>query len=236
MKDTRKSRLIMVLSANLALSVLVGFAFWSGKNSTSNSEKAKQASSTQEPTKKSAGSSSEEAPKIAEHYPATTREQAEADAKKALLERNGFSPMAPIAAREKTKANAAGTKEPHTKDLTAHINPGFKVPPPPPATEQFDHPFVRSAPRASFAHFKAEAPFSKIAAIKLTAVIGNKAMLSLRREGMRKNERPEVICLAAGDQVKTNNNLDISVVAVEADRVTLDVDGTRLVKSLPDVR
>ncbi len=75
----------------------------------------------------------------------------------------------------------------------------------------------------------------RIAGVRFSGVIGNKAILELRREGSKRWERPEVICLAAGEEVRSINNVPISVLDVKPEQVVFDVDGDRFVKALPQI-
>lgn len=251
MNDTRKPQLILVIAANLVLSLGIGLAILNGNSSHKSPERAgkvSQVSKLDSDTSASsqslavkAGAESVTAPQA--KFPATTRGAALERAKTAAKHRDPMASFSShsqypeshnqlvsetvetVSEHSSKQQDASNESENTTAPLTAlHAKSRtiMHVPPPP--------PLIGAAPAPGFG-FQ-----GKLAGITVTAVMGNKAMLKLRREGMRKNEKPEVVCLAPGEQIRTYNNLSLSVVAVEPYRVTLDVDGDRFVKSLPEIK
>lgn len=67
--------------------------------------------------------------------------------------------------------------------------------------------------------------------LKLSAIIGNKAIIAVPYEVRFQNKWPAVISLGPGEQFES-----IRVVSVDPDSVTIDEDGERVVKSLASIR
>lgn len=242
MDDTRKTQVTIVLVANLALSVAIGFAIWNGGSSANRGTGAQRSPGVRvgaEPVSATAIATSVARRSDPGNYFATTRSAAAA--------RAGFlagrsDPMScssyrALSASKRTPAPDENVVHPPLRKSSAQQAPqtphlseeAVKVLPPPPAMPAERMSALSLSDRKS-------APPSKMAGITVTAVIGNKAMLSLRREGSNRRQRPEIVCLAAGEQIRTGNNVPVSVIAVEPYRVILDVDGERFVKSLPEIR
>lgn len=170
-------------------------------------------------------------------YPATKRNDAAVVAKQSVGRKD---PMVPLNGDESyisglsnesnhAKATVEKTKTVVAKaeDNAASTKVATLVPPPPPRALPVEHVQNQT--------WKTSPP-NGLGGVRLTAVIGDKAMLSVRREGSSRSERPEVICLSAGEQTKTVDNVPVSVVSVDKDRVVFEVGGDRFVRSLPEIR
>lgn len=226
----------MVLSANLLLSVAVGLAIFNNQTASQATQTAKETASNLE---------SRNAPKTgakSETYPAISRAEAVSEARK---DAGRPDPMT-------ASGLTAGAMVNRASKSTKQSQENLFVPPPPPvqgvaptasssimaANNSVSRQTNLSLQEEVPARIEANTPMNKafkLAGIKLSGVIGNKAILLMRREGARRSERPEVICLAPGDQISTMSKVPISVVSVDPDRVTLELAGNRYVKPLPDI-
>ncbi len=72
--------------------------------------------------------------------------------------------------------------------------------------------------------------------LKLTAIVGNKAVLSVPANVRSMTKWPATICLGPGEKIEDANNAALSIVSVDADSVTIDEDGERQVKALPTIK
>lgn len=122
---------------------------------------------------------------------------------------------------------------------------GSFVPPPPPLKERA----VPPPPPASSAGAIAEAPSLPIdnlpmppdkplvsPGLRLSAIVGNKAMLAVPLKLRMQNKWPAVICLGPGEKFEDPSNGSFSVVSVDRDSVTMEEEQERSVKSLPPIR
>lgn len=72
--------------------------------------------------------------------------------------------------------------------------------------------------------------------LKLTAILGNKAVLSVPLTLRSANKWPAVICLGPGEKFEDPDHGTFSVVQVDRDSVTIEEDQERSVKSLPQIK
>ncbi len=72
--------------------------------------------------------------------------------------------------------------------------------------------------------------------LKLTGILGNKAVLTVPLLLRTQNKWPSVICLGPGEKFEDPTNGSFSVVSVDQDSVTIDEEGERSVKSLPQIK
>ncbi len=246
MESSQKTRLILVVCANVLLSATVALAIWT------NADKAKDSSSVvadstvgSEITKSENTAEAGSATKVASaqtveadvRYPASKRNEVQKLARK---DAGSDEPMKSIKTASSCVVRAMDdsgltsdvfvSKKKPTGKMVSY--PGF-VPPPPPDPVAAA-PVQRSHQVAQF-DAVSHTPERKFG-IKVTGIIGNRAMLLMRKEGMSRNEKPEVVCLAPGEQVRNINNLPVSVLVVDKDSVTLEVNGDRFVKTLPEIR
>ena len=229
MNNTRKSQMIMVLAVNFLLSCLIGTAIWQADISARQNSKARVSAAS--PADKNICTAAVVPPALTPDGKAQSHSSSVLPDGTSGVKNNSGNDVseknapAPVHTAAKTVAKPAAAHQarrlPSSSRETVHL-------PQPPAMAARDE-------KALFSGFKAD-PVSRLTGIRLTAVIGNKAMLSLKAEGSHSHERPEIFCLAAGEQVRTLDNLPLSVIKVEADRVVLDMNGERFVKSLPGVR
>jgi len=183
-------------------------------------------------------------------YPATKRAEASVIAKqlagredpmKGIFERTPYP--APW-----TKVNQSGgrttsddEKEESEKDKKEHG--GGTVPPPPPPVEATKAP-PPPAPIAADAPPEIPVPDLPLPpekptvtpSLKLTAIIGNKAVLEVPLKLRVANKWPSVICLGPGERFEDPANGSFSVVSVDPDSVTIEEDSERSVKNLPQIK
>lgn len=224
MTNTRKTTMILALSANFVLSAFLCFAIWSGNQSAAKKND------------NSVGQDNEASKLVAaratsQRYRATTREEAIKQARQSAIRRDptslGLSSastyLAPQDAKYANKISVPSQAVVHKVPAPPAILPIAELPPPPSPTVS-----VQSTPNRSTKQ-------RGLAGLKLTGVIGNKAIISMRREGSRRTDRPEILCLAPGEETRTIDNTLVSIESVEKDRVTLCIGGKRMTRILPDI-
>lgn len=243
----------MVVAANLVLSLVVGIAVWNQKpqakkeNSEASSTQAQRSSSpissnSQTGTKQP----EEESQKTAQVlYPASSRSQEQAISRK-NAGRNDPMQLAQLASDEEAapaesfqtsqKGANSGRKSTNGREQIAYL------PPPPPVVHLgngYIPPLYNTDPRHTSrigSESKKREPAYKVHGIKVSGIIGDRAILIMRPEGSRMTDRPESLCLSAGDEVRTITKVPVSIESVEKDRVTFKVAGELCVKRLPDIR
>jgi len=167
----------------------------------------------------------DEAPAVA--YPATTRSEAVAVAKKSA---GRADPLAPITGFKPFPSNAP----PKTvlvkgvKSVSISLPPPLQsnklVPPPPPMPTEDELP-VSALP------LPPDRP-SVSSKLKLTAIIGDKGVFVINDFESRKvNKWPKYLVMAPGDRFES-----IELVSVGADSVVMREDGERCVKALERIR
>jgi len=147
-----------------------------------------------------------------------------------------------------SKAGAAGLGHKEGDSQTASADDTTKVPPPPPKTEK-EPPAPPPPPSTGGGPASASAPEIPIdnlpappdkpmvtPSLKLTAILGNKAILSVPMQLRTQNKWPAVICLGAGERFEDPTNGSFSVVSVDQDSVTIEEEQERSVKSLPQIK
>jgi len=164
-------------------------------------------------------------------FPATSRQQALTNAKRnagrtdPLAQIYGFRPFpsgSPV-----VENATEGKDKPHPGQPLLpppNLSGQMPVPPPPPVVAGDDFP-VSELP------LPPDRP-SIAAKLKLTGVIGNKAVFSITdKEAMRVNKWPSVLVLGPGDKFES-----IETVSVGADSAVLQEDGERSTKTLDRIR
>ena len=116
------------------------------------------------------------------------------------------------------------------------------VPPPPPKSEK---PVPPPPPPGTGGQL-AELPIGSLPEppdkplvspnLKLSAILGNKAVLSVPMQLRVQNKWPAVICLGPGERFEDPANGTFSVVSVDQDSVTIEEESERSVKSLPQIK
>ncbi|MBX9687599.1 MAG: hypothetical protein K2X27_12905 [Candidatus Obscuribacterales bacterium] len=224
MEAERKKRLIIVFSANLLLSLIVGLAFFASKKPQAKTAVLPPKTATAGPTATAAPIPA--IPELRQTRQASLRQEIQP------LARSGSGRPDPMFVHEQIER---GPVEPV---VAAADKPAPVLVPPPPAISSLYEtklpaipalPQSRELPRLAWK----SNPVSKLDGVKLTAVIGNKAMLAVRRKN---SERSEIICLAAGEETLTPGERPLTIVSVEPYRVVMEVDGDRMVRSLPEIR
>lgn len=185
------------------------------------------------------------APKV--RFPAVKRDEVTAEARQVAGRKD---PMQPTMERSSfpqwskgvgAPADEAGDKEkivvppPPPEDKVASAT---KIQPPPPPMPPSDGGIAGGIPGGvdpGQLPLPPEKP-SVAQFLKLTAIVGNRAVLSVPANLRRANKWPEVLCLGPGERFEDSSNGAISVVSVDPDSVTLDEDGERSVKSLPSIK
>ena len=246
MESSQKTRLILVVCANVLLSATVALSIWSSADKAKDAKETTVASNSAnttsqiDDTKAAVDNTGSEAVETIEKFPVSKRNEVQKEARKEVGTNDPMKSLRTastyaVKAMDDTGLTSdlfVSKKKPSSKMVSY---PGFVPPPPPdPATA----PPVQHVAPAPVAHFDAipPTPERKMFGIKVTGIIGNRAMLLMRKEGMSRSEKPEVVCLAPGEQVRNINSLPVSVLSVDKDRVTLEVDGDRFVKTLPEIR
>lgn len=223
MKDSRKTRLVLVLTANLLLSLTVGYGIWRAKTTpTSTAALAAKPQDAENAAERKIAALENKIALLESKNAETAIKPAEASAKDA-----GSNPPA---ARKSASSRAAARPQ-----LDSFV-------PPPPVIEGYAPRETSARPISTSNAVSRPRPRyrqtaqSKFAGVKLTGVIGNKAILLMRKEGMQESESPEAVCLAPGERVTTINNVPISIIDVQPKKVVMEVGGDRLEKLLPDIR
>ena len=218
MMDSRNTRLAMVLSANLILSLTVGFGIWRTNQKTA--QPAAPAAVQAVPGKDAVPSLAAKPQSIPEPEPPPAKAASP-------------SPELGQGKQQQAQASIPLTRRPLRLASKPRYEDTFV--PPPPAIESDREPVSAPAPKF-LRESKRRAAQGKLAGVKLSGVIGNKAILVLRRQGTSFDESPEAICLAPGEKVTTINNVPISILEVEPKKVVMNVGGDRLERLLPDIR
>jgi hypothetical protein len=151
--------------------------------------------------------------------PATTLDQAKADARQGAGE---IDPMAPIGDAPVSLADRSGGGK--------KADPRFAVPPPPVAMQldQDGNPISSQAPPPAVAVM----PQKVSESVRVVGLMDDKAIIVIPKSVCREhNLHRTVMTIGAGDQVG-----DMKVVAVTKDGVTVSEDGEKQTKRLNDVR
>ena len=259
--SSRKIPTMLTLSANLLLSAFLGLAILNGSKPVNKTD-APKAPSADSAAVQNADASIESAsnPFVSNQSvsdsdrPASSYRLASSDrtassyriasnqtARIEDAKKNGASPEPPGAppSRRLLNVRSASLTSATSPDPFAHKKrstsreaayiPVSELPAPPPAIPVYEP--VRT-PASSYSYSLSRN--QKYGKIKFTGIIGNKAVLSLRRSGTRR--KYDTICLAPGEETLTADDTVISVQQVEPDRVTFMLGGKKIVQSLPRVR
>jgi len=173
--------------------------------------------------------------------PATTRTQAQEQAKS---DSGRSDPLAPVTGFKHFPSHDAGfvapdkvsqsskfaaVKKDAVRDGLSESNPYLKIPPPPPSTPALSGS-LNEVP-VSELPVPPERP-SLVNSIKLTGIVGNKAIFAVTDLSARlKNNWPKALLLGAGDHFES-----ISVISVDADSAVLEENGERTDKRLERIR
>lgn len=169
--------------------------------------------------------------------PATTRTQAQEQAKN---DSGRNDPLAPVTGFKHFPSHDASLVAPDKMAQTSKTNavkkgglsesnPYLKIPPPPPATTSY--PASANELPVSDLPTPPERP-TLVNSIKLTGIVGNKAIFSVTDMSARlKNKWPKALLLGAGDHFES-----ISVISVDADRAVIEENGERVDKRLERIR
>lgn len=222
MDQSRKSPTILVLSANLFLSIILGLAILNGAKPGAKAQGAK-AKSTESVIQSEAKS-----------VFTAAAANVESKASKNASSTGAGSTEVQSTATNASDTNAAVIRPAPNKAVSANrplrmaYLPVSELPPPPP-----EAPAMAPAPSYTYAAAPFQTRSQKSASIKFTGIIGNKAVLSLRRPGYRK--KYDTICLAPGEEARAPDDTLIAVQDVEPDRVTLVIGGKKIVQNLPHI-
>lgn len=246
MESSQKTRLILVVCANVLLSATVAVAIWTNADKAKDAKETAVASDSASTTSSVAGvansvgdASGTKATEVTDKFPVSKRDEVQKEARKEVGTNDPMKSLRTastyaVKAMDDTGLTSdlfVSKKKPSSKMVSYA---GF-VPPPPPDPVAAAPVHHVAAPVARFEPIPHTSE-RKMFGIKVTGIIGNRAMLLMRKEGMSRSEKPEVVCLAPGEQVRNINSLPVSVLSVDKDRVTLEVDGDRFVKTLPEIR
>jgi hypothetical protein len=194
-------------------------------------------------------------PTPANRYPATRREEAIIAAKQVAgredpmfgtFEKTPYpAPWTKIGAAPETRTTAMDDKEDKDKDKDKKDDKTAVVPPPPPPSK-LEKPLPPPPPSnlgpgggEGIAIDQLPPPPDKplvTPQLKLTAILGNKAVLSVPLVLRNQNKWPSVICLGPGEKFEDPDHGTFSVVQVDRDSVTIEEDQERSVKSLPQIK
>ena len=243
---------MLTLSANLLLSAFLGLAILNGSKPASKTDAAKapltDSTAVQNPDSSIQSASNPSASSQPAPNPSASNQSvSNNEAASVRSVRNGGAgpygsnpelPGAPAARRllhDQAVSSAPHSgpdpllQKKHSTSREAAYIPISELPPPPPAAPVYEP--VRMPVPTYFS--SAASRNQKYANIRFTGIIGNKAVLSLRRSGTRK--KYDTICLAPGEETITADDTVISVQQVEPDRVTFMLGGKKIVQSLPHI-
>lgn len=189
------------------------------------------------------------APAPKNQFPATKRDEASAEARQVAGRKD---PMQPTAERasfpmwSKGIANSsadAGDKPadikvpppPPEEKVASGTKEKLMPPPPPPPSGNETAVGIPGGVDPGMLPMPPEKP-THAQFLKLTAIVGNKAVLSVPPNIRSVTKWPATICLGPGERIEDSNNAALSIVSVDPDSVTIDEDGERSVKSLPTIK
>lgn len=245
MNKSDKSRMLMVLAANLLLSTVVGVAIVNQKNGADKSAKLSDKQSLQ---KSALIQSERNLPNANQPNSDSQKDEVLTHAK---LDAGRNDPMSEDGAGAEVFSNSSPRQNRNSSSRSIPvqtIRAGAFVPPPPPLESMLSGSNAGSIIPAAQAYtnpvkiqgtkFRSEPnePIYKTHGIKVSGIIGNRAILIMRQEGSRRTDRPEAITMSVGEEIRTINKIPVSIESVEKDRVTFKVAGQLCVKSLPDIR
>jgi hypothetical protein len=158
--------------------------------------------------------------------PATTRTQAQTQAKSLAGRSDPFSPLHEVKAFPHNNVERKTSKLPPPPLKTVE-RLGLEVPPPPPGT--FAAP-VQNNQSLSLSELPSPPEKPTIAEkLKLVGIVGNEAIFNFSDIQFRlAHKYPETLVLKPGDRFET-----VNLVSVEKESVVLDEDGARCQKTLP---
>ncbi len=164
------------------------------------------------------------------NYPATRREEAASIARQVSGREDPMQSTFEKIPYPGTKAGSDGHKS------------ESPVPPPPTTKELPPAPSVANGGGSSTPELPIEnmpLPPDKpmvTLRLKLTAILGNKALLSVPLELRLQNNWPAVICLGPGERFEDPANGSFSIVSVDRDSVTIEEEQESSVQSLPLIK
>ncbi|MBX9572569.1 MAG: hypothetical protein K2X77_26980 [Candidatus Obscuribacterales bacterium] len=191
------------------------------------------------------------APVPANRFPATKREEASAEARQVAGRKDPMQPtlehaqfpqwskgVALASADEGSKAKDEGIKVPPPPPDVPASGTKEKLQPPPPPPPSGGETALGGIPGGVDPGMLPMPPEKPSVAqfLKLTAIVGNKAVLSVPANVRSMTKWPATICLGPGEKIEDANNAALSIVSVDADSVTIDEDGERQVKALPTIK
>lgn len=121
----------------------------------------------------------------------------------------------------------------------ARNSDGPVVPPPPNASQvsMSEMPYPPSRPEASPTHFTKAPDFLKAPLhLRLSAIVGEKAIVLVPKELQIQNGWPRSFCLSKGDSIEDAKERRIQVASITDDSVILEENGERYCKSLAPIR
>lgn len=185
-------------------------------------------------------------------YPATKRDEASVTAKqlagredpmKGLFERTPYPGPWTKVAQSGGRTTSDDEKAEAEEKAGKEGKGSGTVPPPPPPVEATKAP---PPPAPIAADAPPELPIENLPqppekpmvspSLKLTAIIGNKAVLEVPFKLRIANKWPSTISLGPGERFEDPANGSFSVVSVDPDSVTIEEESERSVKSLPQIK
>ena len=179
-------------------------------------------------------------------FPATKRDEASAEARQVAGRKDPMQPTAEHATFPQwSKGGVGGADEEGDKPEVVKVPPPPPeipstkneklAPPPPPPSDSAVGTNIPGVVDPGQLPMPPEKP-SVAQFLKLTAIVGNKAILSVPANVRSMTKWPAIISLGPGEKIEDTNNAALSVVSVDPDSVTIDEDGERSVKTLPTIR
>ncbi len=160
----------------------------------------------------------------------TSRGQASADARNHAGRRDPMQPVEGATWNRKQANQTINSQKPKKGD----------VPPPPPNMPQVgmvEMPYPPSRPDASPVHITQAPSFLKAPLhLRLSAIVGEKAIVLVPKELQIQNGWPRSFCLSKGDSIEDAKERRIQVASITDDSVILEENGERYCKSLAPIR
>lgn len=180
-------------------------------------------------------------------FPATKRDEASAEARQVAGRKDPMQPSqeratfpmwskgTPLAAADgdKPKDEVKVPPPPPEEKIASGAKEKLMPPPPPPSNDT--NVGIPGGVDPGMLPMPPEKP-THAQFLKLTAIVGNKAVLSVPANIRSVTKWPATICLGPGERIEDANNAALSIVSVDPDSVTIDEDGERSVKSLPTIK
>ena len=108
--------------------------------------------------------------------------------------------------------------------------------PPPPINYSDDNVQLQGVMNSQPRVAKKPQYYQALSGLRLSAIVGDKALLLVPKYLQRQNGWPRSFCLAKGDSIQDAREHNIQIASVSSDSVVLEEGGEKLAKSLSPVR